>query len=61
MEDQEQVTPNGKEEQQEGSFHPVRGGSEEINWMEQAMPTSLNDELVSKIKDNPDKFIGCGG
>ena len=23
-------------------------------------PTSLNDELVEKIKDNPNKFIGCG-
>ena len=22
--------------------------------------TSLNDELVEKIKDNPNKFIGCG-
>ncbi|MCP4122774.1 MAG: hypothetical protein GY751_13555 [Bacteroidetes bacterium] len=61
MEDQEEVTPNGKEDQQEGSCHPVRDGLEEINRTEQAMPTSLNDELVRKIKDNPNKFIGCGG
>jgi hypothetical protein len=24
-------------------------------------PTSLNEELTKKIKDNPNKFIGCGG
>ncbi|MCB0502852.1 MAG: hypothetical protein KDD32_09205 [Bacteroidetes bacterium] len=25
------------------------------------LPTSLNEELSEKIKDNPNKFIGCGG
>ena len=23
--------------------------------------TSLNEELTEKIKDNPNKFLGCGG
>lgn len=25
------------------------------------LPNSLNEELSEKIKDNPNKFIGCGG
>ena len=25
------------------------------------IPTSLNDELAEKLKEDPNKFIGCGG
>lgn len=25
------------------------------------IPTTLNEELDEKIRDNPNKFIGCGG
>ena len=25
------------------------------------LPESLNEELSEKIRDNPNKFIGCGG
>lgn len=25
------------------------------------IPTSLNEELTERIKDNPNRFIGCGG
>lgn len=28
---------------------------------ETPFPTSLNDELTEKLRDNPNRFIGCGG
>lgn len=34
---------------------------EEGTWEDEQLPTSLNEELIEKIKDNPNKFIGCGG
>ena len=30
------------------------------DWASPEFNTSLNEELAEKIKDNPNKFIGCG-
>ena len=34
---------------------------EDNAWDDHRFTTSLNEELSEKIKDNPNKFIGCGG
>jgi len=34
---------------------------EDDSWDGQPVRTSLNEELAEKIKDDPNKFIGCGG
>lgn len=52
-------------EHKPGSDKDGIGKKEEISRKETAdtpdIPTSLNEELEEKIRENPNKFLGCGG
>ncbi|MEZ5003069.1 MAG: hypothetical protein R2730_08520 [Chitinophagales bacterium] len=57
--------PKAKEESKKEAEHlnDIQAIDEELiqNDVLPDLPTSLNEELAEKIKDNPNKFIGCGG